>query len=108
MRSIGSLLLTLFFGETGLFRLRLGPVAIVVLVLLGSWSAGDDKDTPLKARGTLPANWKKLGLTDDQIQAAYKVQAKYKAQIDELTAKVASLKKEEHIPGLRLDDWLIP
>lgn len=51
------------------------------------------KDDPaVKAKGTLPANWKKLGLSDDQVQKIYKVQAKYGEEIDKLEAKIAELK----------------
>jgi len=78
-----------------MFRLRLGLVIVGVLVLLGSWSVGDDKDIPIKARGFLPANWKKLGLSPDQVQSVYKVQGSYKAKIDELAGKIAALRKEE-------------
>jgi hypothetical protein len=43
----------------------------------------------------LPANWKKLGLSDDQVQSVYKVQASYKARIDVLAAQIQTLRKEE-------------
>lgn len=78
-----------------MLRLRLGLIVVGVLVMIGSWSVGDDKDTPTKARGILPMNWKKLGLAEDQVQSIYKVQASYKAKIDELAARIAALKKEE-------------
>lgn len=51
------------------------------------------KDEPVgKARGFLPANWKKLGLSEDQIQKVYKIQAKYGDEIEKLEAKIAELK----------------
>lgn len=51
-------------------------------------------DPPAKYRGTLPQNWKKLGLTDDQTQKVYKIQAKYNEQIDKLEEQIRDLKAE--------------
>jgi len=45
-----------------------------------------------KLKGVLPANWKKLGLTDSQVQDVYKVQNKYDTEIDKLQAKIDELK----------------
>ncbi len=39
---------------------------------------------PAKIKGTLPASWEKLGLTDDQVQQVYRLQARYRDQIAEL------------------------
>jgi peptidoglycan hydrolase CwlO-like protein len=50
------------------------------------------KDEPAKAKGVLPPNWKKLGLSDGQVQDIYKVQNKYDAEIDKLQAKIDELK----------------
>ncbi len=53
----------------------------------------EKKDDPTpKAKGQLPANWKKLGLTDDQVQRIYKVQNKYDDEIDKLQAKIDEMK----------------
>jgi flagellar motility protein MotE (MotC chaperone) len=56
----------------------------------------EDKSEPkkedVKAKGTLPANWGKLGLTDDQKQKVYRVQNKYNDEIDVLEAKIKELK----------------
>lgn len=49
-------------------------------------------DAPAKVKGTLPAGWGKIGLTDDQKQEVYKIQAKYGAEIDKLEAKIKELK----------------
>lgn len=54
----------------------------------------EKKDDGGKAKGVLPANWKKLGLTDDQVQKVYKVQNKYDEEIDKLQAKIDALKTE--------------
>ena len=76
-----------------MFRLRF--VLMLVGVLLASGLIGQEKDVPAKVKGTLPANWKKVGLTDDQVQQVYRVQARYNAQIAELDAKIKELKKIE-------------
>jgi peptidoglycan hydrolase CwlO-like protein len=49
-------------------------------------------EPPTKAKGTLPPNWKKIGLTDTQVQDIYKVQNKYNDEIDKLEAKIKELK----------------
>jgi hypothetical protein len=49
------------------------------------------KDEP-KAKGFLPQNWGKIGLTDDQKQEIYKIQAKHNTEIDKLEAKIKELK----------------
>lgn len=51
------------------------------------------KDEPVgKAKGVLPPNWKKIGLTDAQVQDIYKIQGKYNDEIEKLQAKIAELK----------------
>ncbi|MFO0847356.1 MAG: hypothetical protein U0871_02190 [Gemmataceae bacterium] len=80
-------------------RVRLSAFLVGVFLLAGV-SAGQDKgkkdDPPkepaTKYKGQLPQNWKKLGLTDDQTQKVYKVNAKYNEQIEALEAKIAELK----------------
>lgn len=49
------------------------------------------KDTP-KAKGYLPQNWTKLGLTDEQRQKVYQIQGKYNEEIDKLELQIKSLK----------------
>jgi len=57
----------------------------------------DDKKDPPAAipRGTLPPNWKKIGLTDDQVKAIYKIEAIYRAKIDEMEARIKEMKAQE-------------
>lgn len=50
------------------------------------------EDPPAKLKGVLPPNWKKLGLTDAQVQDIYKVQNKYNEEISKLEAKIKELK----------------
>jgi peptidoglycan hydrolase CwlO-like protein len=45
-----------------------------------------------KFKGQLPNNWKKLGLTDAQVQEVYKIQSKHNEEIDKLEAKIKELK----------------
>lgn len=49
-------------------------------------------EAPVKVKGTLPPNWKKIGLSDDQVQSIYKIQGKYNDEIDKLEAKIKELK----------------
>lgn len=73
---------------------------VTMIVLSGGLVAQEAKkedpkkkdDAPVKAKGTLPANWKKLGLSDAQVQDIYKIQAKHNEEIDKLDAKIKELK----------------
>ncbi len=70
----------------------------ILLAVIGMVSAGgvfsqEKKDAPIK--GTLPKNWGKLGLSDDQKQKVYKAQAKYNEKIDKLKAEIKALQAEE-------------
>jgi Spy/CpxP family protein refolding chaperone len=74
---------------------------LAVLILVG-WLTADDtkkteepKDTSAKSKGTLPQGWKKLGLTDAQVQEIYKVHSKYRTKIDELELQVRELRQQE-------------
>jgi Spy/CpxP family protein refolding chaperone len=49
-------------------------------------------DPPGKIKGMLPQNYGKLGLSDDQKQQVYRIQAKYKAELDQLEAKIQEVK----------------
>jgi hypothetical protein len=86
--------------RAGLFALLTG-----LLVLSGGTFGQDNKpkedpkkedkkkDEPApKVKGQLPPNWRKLGLSDVQVQEIYKIQNKYDAEIDKLQAKIDELK----------------
>jgi len=47
------------------------------------------------ARGYLPANWKLLGLTDQQKQEVYKRQTNYREKIARLEAQIDDLKAKQ-------------
>lgn len=51
-------------------------------------AAKKDEGGPTKFKGQLPAKWKQLGLTDDQVQMVYKIQSKHNEEIDKLEAKI--------------------
>jgi hypothetical protein len=89
--------------------IRLCPCALFgALLVLSAGLAGQDpkkedpkgakvqqpkRDDPLpKAKGILPMNWGKLGLSDDQRQTIYRIQNKYNDEIDKLEAKIKELK----------------
>jgi Spy/CpxP family protein refolding chaperone len=78
--------------RTTLFAL-LGCLGVLYGGSLGQDPKKDDpKKDDVKAKGTLPQNWGKLGLTDDQKQQIYKVQTKYNSEIDKLEAQIKDLK----------------
>jgi len=79
-------------------RVRALLAVLVVSVIVASGSFGDDKKddkTPVKVKGTLPPNWAKLSLSDEQRQKVYSTQAEYRGKIGELEAKIKELKKQE-------------
>lgn len=91
--------------STGTPMLRASMFALLgVVVLVAGGSVGQDPkkddppkaarkdDPPAKVKGSLPQNWGKIGLTDDQKQEVYKVQAKYAAEIEKLEAKIREAK----------------
>jgi len=61
---------------------------------------GQDKAGSGKAKGTLPANWNKLGLTDEQKSKVYDIQAKYRGKIDDLKKQIADLQEKEQKEAL--------
>jgi hypothetical protein len=77
-----------------MLRLRL-VVAVLLVCLLGTgWLMRDNTradDLP-RIRGTLPAHFGKLGLSDEQKQKVYRIQKTYRDQINELTRKLKELK----------------
>lgn len=79
-----------------MIRLGLG-VIVLALALLVPGSAQDKKEVK-KAdesgkmyKGTLPPNYGKLKLSDQQKQAIYKVQTEYKKKLDDLEKQKAKL-----------------
>src|SRR5262249_54628055 len=58
-------------------------------------SADDKKDSAPVAKSPLPANWGKLGLSDEQKAKLAQISGKFKAKIDDLKKQLADLQKEE-------------
>jgi hypothetical protein len=78
-------------------RVRLIAGVLAVAVLTGGWLLAQDKkdDTTTKLKGSLPPNYKKIGLTDEQVQRIYKIQSDFKPQIDELKGKIKKLTADQ-------------
>jgi Spy/CpxP family protein refolding chaperone len=77
-------------------RLLVGMVMLAGLVTPIVVAQDKGKDTPSgKVRGTLPQNWGKLGLTDEQKQKVYEIQSKVRAKVDDLKAKIKDLQDQE-------------
>jgi Spy/CpxP family protein refolding chaperone len=86
------------FREVCNMRRTIALLTVVGLTLgISSALLGQDKAQVGKARGTLPQNWNKLGLTDDQKQKVYTAQAEYKTKIDELQKQIDDLKKKQRV-----------
>jgi len=69
-----------------------------LMVAFGGASFAQDKPKEVKpegrAKGQLPPNWKNLGLTDEQTQKVYKLQARYNEDIDKLEEQIKALKEK--------------
>ena len=80
-----------------MLRIRILLAVMMVGVVVASGSSGDDKKdkAPVKVKGTLPPNWSKLGLSDEQKQKVYTAQSEYRGKIAELEVKIKELKKQE-------------
>jgi hypothetical protein len=81
-----------------MFRLRFVVSLLVVGLLSGGLLLGEDKKPekePIIVKAQLPANYKKLGLSDQQRKDIYKIRGKYAAKIEELQQKIAALKEQE-------------
>jgi hypothetical protein len=76
-----------------MYRFVSAAGVLTLALLFGGVLSGDDKKPPV--RGTLPQNWKKLGLTDEQTQKIYTVQNEYRGKIAELRKQIAALQKQQ-------------
>jgi hypothetical protein len=77
-------------------RLSVGLSVMALILVSGGFLLGDDKkpDDP-KVKGSLPTHWKKLGLSDEQTQKVYKIQANYGGKIAALKQQIEDLQAEE-------------
>src|SRR4051812_10332724 len=55
----------------------------------------EEKKDKEKLKGFLPANYKKLGLSEAQVQKIYKLQAEYKDKLAAIERQKSQLKAEE-------------
>lgn len=77
-------------------RVRLFLCVLVLTLLGGGWLAGQDEKKPTApVRGQLPANWRQLGLSKDQVRKIYTVQTEYRGKIADLQQQIAKLKTQE-------------
>ncbi|MCS7046064.1 MAG: hypothetical protein NZO58_06885 [Gemmataceae bacterium] len=81
----------------GLLSLALCLLAMALLV--GASPSQEKKD---KIKGQLPPGWKDLDLTPAQKEEVYKINAEYKAKIDELTKKIKELEAERNQARLKV------
>lgn len=73
--------------------MRRAFVFVSLLSMVALLSAhGQDKP---KAKGQLPQNWSKLNLTQAQKEKVYEVQAKYRADREDLNRKLKELQAKE-------------
>jgi hypothetical protein len=88
-----------------MLRLRLALTGSLALFLAAGFLMGQDSksgpdDTPApsgKVKGTLPANYGKLGLTDEQRQKVVKIHASFKSKIDALKEQMEDLSNQERV-----------
>jgi len=80
-----------------MMRLRGVFLVVAIALLAGGVLHGQDKkdDAPVKLKGQLPPNWGKLGLTDEQKQKVYKVQADFDQKKAALEKQLKDLKSQE-------------
>jgi hypothetical protein len=76
-------------------KLRLIICLVALVVVLVGGLQGQDKAEPPKIKGTLPANWGKIGLSDEQKQQIYKLQADYSEKIITLEKQLKELRGKE-------------
>jgi hypothetical protein len=71
-------------------------LGVLTLALAGGGLLGQDaKRDAGKAKGQLPQNWSKLGLSDEQKQKVYTIQTQYKEKIEALEKQLGDLKKKQ-------------
>lgn len=79
-----------------MMRLRVFVCMCAVgLVCIGGSLGQDSKKDATKSKGQLPAQWGKLGLTDEQKQKIYGVQATYRTKIQDLESQIKELRNKE-------------
>jgi TolA-binding protein len=81
----------------------LGILGLALIVGGGaSQDAKKDKDDKGKVKGQLPAGFKDLELTKEQIGKIYGIQSEYKKKIGELQTKINELKKTQNMEEFKV------
>jgi hypothetical protein len=82
--------------------LAAGLMALMVVVS-GNLFGSDEKSEPiLKGKGTLPANYSKLGLSDAQKKKVYETRSAFRAKIDALQKQINELRDQERTELVKL------
>jgi len=80
-------------------RLFIGVGVLAILFAASGSLIGDDKDTSKDTKvvkqGALPANYSKLGLSDEQKKKIREIQGEYRTKIQELDEQIKALRKKE-------------
>ena len=77
-------------------RLLCGSCLLVaVLLVSGAAATGQEKKDAPKAKGTLPANFGKLGLSEEQKAKIHAISADYKAKLATLKVQEDELKAKQ-------------
>src|SRR5262245_45087230 len=85
--------------------LRLSTVlgfGILGVALLVSSGTSQDKKEPTKIKGQIPAGWKNLQLSKDQITKIQGIDAKFKAKVRELEDQIKELRVQERSEMVKL------
>ncbi len=85
---------SLFTSEVFMHRV-IFAAAMAAVIALSGLSVAQEKKEAGRARGSLPQNWSKLGLTDAQKQQVYKIEQDYRTQIEALQAQIKDLQGKE-------------
>jgi hypothetical protein len=76
-----------------MMKIRVVVGVLGILLLAGGWIQGQAEKP--RAKGQLPPNWSKLGLSDEQRQKVYSIQSEYRSKVDALEAQIKALRKQE-------------
>jgi hypothetical protein len=78
------------------YHLRFFALMLAIVVLSGPGVFSQEKKDPKEpVKGMLPTYWKQLGLSKDQTQEVYTIQAKYKADIAKLKDQIEELEAKQ-------------
>jgi Spy/CpxP family protein refolding chaperone len=81
------------------YRLIAAISVLGAVLLLGNGLPGQDKKDekkPAPLRGVLPPNWGHLGLSDEQKQKVFKIEADARVKILELEKQISELKERRY------------